>query len=40
MHVSKKMFDTMLSEAEDVELSVMDFPKGKGGRSVLFTRKI
>lgn len=40
MHVSKNLFDTMLSEAEDVDLSVMDLPKGKGGRSVLFTRKI
>jgi ubiquinone/menaquinone biosynthesis C-methylase UbiE len=39
MHVSKNLFDKMLSEAQDVGLRVLDLPKGKGGRSVLFTRK-
>jgi ubiquinone/menaquinone biosynthesis C-methylase UbiE len=37
MHVSKKSFETMLAEAEAVGLKVLDTPKRKGGRSVLFT---
>ena len=39
MHVSKKLFETILEEADEVGLKVADFPKGKGGRSVLFVRK-
>jgi hypothetical protein len=36
MHVSQAAFETMTAEAESVGLRVLDFPKGKGGRSVLF----
>jgi len=36
MHVSQKMFDSMMKDAEKAGLEAIDFPKGKGGRSVLF----
>lgn len=36
MHVSQAAFEAMTAEAESVGLRVLDFPKGKGGRSVLF----
>jgi len=39
IHVSRKLFETMLMDAEDVVLGVKDLPRGKGGRSVLFMRK-
>jgi ubiquinone/menaquinone biosynthesis C-methylase UbiE len=35
MHVSKRMFAEMLQDAEHAGLKVVDFPKNKGGRSVL-----
>lgn len=38
MHVSQRMFEDMLKGAEEAGLKAMDFPEGKGGRSVLFTR--
>jgi len=37
MHVNQRLFETMIAEARDVGLKVVDYPKGKGGRSVLFT---
>ena len=39
IHVSKKLFKNMLMEAEDLGLRIMDLPKRKGGRSVLFMRR-
>lgn len=36
MHVSRQAFDTMVKEGEKAGLKPVDFPKGKGGRSVLF----
>jgi ubiquinone/menaquinone biosynthesis C-methylase UbiE len=36
MHVSQQMFDTMCIEAERAGLKAVEFPKSKGGRSVLF----
>ena len=36
MHVNRQLFETMIEEAQSVGLTVADFPKGKGGRSVLF----
>lgn len=38
MHVSDELFKTMLKDAEDVGFKVVDFPKGKGGRSILLTK--
>jgi ubiquinone/menaquinone biosynthesis C-methylase UbiE len=35
MHVSQVMFDSMVKDAESTGFAVSDFPKGKGGRSVL-----
>lgn len=35
MHVSQTAFDTMLTDAESAGLAILEFPKGKGGRSVL-----
>jgi len=35
-HVNKAMFAETLDEAEKAGLNVVDFPKNKGGRSVLF----
>lgn len=39
IHVSRKLFESMLMEGEDVGLRIMDLPKKKGGRAVLFMRK-
>jgi hypothetical protein len=36
MHVSREFFSTMCAEAEEAGLKIVGFPKGKGGRSVLF----
>lgn len=36
MHVSKTQFQSMVQAADSVGLKALDFPKGKGGRSVLF----
>ena len=36
LHVSKAMFAQTLKHGEKAGLTVKDFPKGKGGRSVLF----
>jgi ubiquinone/menaquinone biosynthesis C-methylase UbiE len=36
MHVSQKAFDIMVEDAEKSGLKSVDFPKGKGGRSVFF----
>lgn len=38
-HVDKARFHAMLEDAKAVGLKVEDFPKGKGGRSVLFGRQ-
>ena len=35
-HVSRKMFETLVKVAENAGLKAITFPKGKGGRSVLF----
>jgi ubiquinone/menaquinone biosynthesis C-methylase UbiE len=35
-HVSQKKFESLLKVAEKAGLKALDFPKGKGGRSVLF----
>jgi ubiquinone/menaquinone biosynthesis C-methylase UbiE len=35
MHVSQEMFESMVENAESAGLKAIDFPKGKGGRSVL-----
>lgn len=36
MHVSQELFEEMLTDAENVGLKAVDFPKSLGGRSVLF----
>jgi len=36
MHVSQGLFETMLKDAERDGLKAIDFPKGKGGKSVVF----
>jgi hypothetical protein len=36
MHVSQKLFEEMLTDAEKVGLKAIDFPKNLGNRSVLF----
>jgi ubiquinone/menaquinone biosynthesis C-methylase UbiE len=36
MHVSQKSFDAMVKDGEEAGLKIVDLPKGKGGRSVLF----
>lgn len=36
MHVSRQSFDAMVEDGKDAGLVIVDFPKGKGGRSVLF----
>jgi ubiquinone/menaquinone biosynthesis C-methylase UbiE len=38
MHVSQTMFEIMVKDAESAGLRPIDFPKGKGGRSVLLGR--
>ena len=35
MHVSQEMFESMVKDAESAGLKAIDFPKDKGGRSVL-----
>jgi ubiquinone/menaquinone biosynthesis C-methylase UbiE len=40
MHVTKTAFDKMILIAEGVGLKAIDFPKGKGGRSVVFSSGI
>ncbi len=37
IHVSKKKFEAILNDAQSAGLKAIDFPKGKGGRSVLFS---
>jgi len=37
MHVSKAGFQTMLDDAEEIGLKAIDFPKRKGGRSVVWS---
>ena len=37
MHVSKAGFKTMLDAAEEIGLKAIDFPKRKGGRSVVWS---
>jgi ubiquinone/menaquinone biosynthesis C-methylase UbiE len=37
IHVNQQAFEKMVEDAEGVGLKVMDFPGGKGGRSVLFS---
>lgn len=37
MHVSDKIFETMLKDAEEAGFKVIDLPKDKGGRSVLLS---
>lgn len=36
MHVSQKLFEEMLDQAAQAGLKPVEFPEGKGGRSVLF----
>jgi ubiquinone/menaquinone biosynthesis C-methylase UbiE len=36
MHVSREAFEEMLKDADTVGLKIVDLPKKKGGRSVLF----
>ena len=38
MHVSQSAFEDMIQTAQEVGLTVLEFPKGKGGRSVVFER--
>ena len=38
-HVSRVMFAQTVEQGEKAALKVVDFPKGKGGRSVLFGKK-
>jgi ubiquinone/menaquinone biosynthesis C-methylase UbiE len=35
MHVDQAAFDTMVANATSIGLEILEFPKGKGGRSVL-----
>ncbi len=37
MHTDQKLFDGFINEAGEAGLKPLDFPKGKGGRSVLLT---
>jgi len=37
MHVNQELFETMQGEAKDVGFKILEIPKGKGGRSVLFS---
>lgn len=37
IHVNQKIFQSMLNDAEQAGLKAIDFPKGKGGRSVVFS---
>ena len=37
MHTDEQLFAGFVQEAEEVGLKPLDFPKGKGGRSVLLT---
>ena len=39
LHVSKRMFESLLKESEEAGLIPVDFPKRKGGRSVLLMKK-
>ncbi|MBU2510127.1 class I SAM-dependent methyltransferase [bacterium] len=37
MHVSEELFKELVRDAENLGLKVVDYPKGKGGRSLLLT---
>ncbi len=37
MHVSQTAFDTMIQIAESLGLKALEFPKGAGGRSVVWS---
>ena len=39
IHVSRKLFEAMLRDAEEVGLRVVELPKRKGGRSALFGKQ-
>jgi ubiquinone/menaquinone biosynthesis C-methylase UbiE len=38
MHVSQSAFEDMIQTAQAVGLTVLEYPKGKGGRSVVFEK--